>query len=131
MPDFNKYATDTPYIRPELPKTGMSLIVRPVYDYVNTFPKGVDWSSQPDTGDASAYLRMGINNPFRGLGTVPVGPGASTSYTEAKRYNDSDMMFMPTRDNEDLYAQHQGFWSSVGSGLSRLVLTTGTKLGTG
>lgn len=131
MPDFNKYAADTPYVRPSMPKTGMSLIVNPVYDYVNTFPNGVGSWDAGTSRDTSQPYTIGIENPFQGLGVVPIAPGAATAYNEAKRFNDSDMMFIPTRDNEDLYAQQQGFWSSVGSGLGRLVLTTGTKLGTG
>lgn len=130
MPDFNQYSPKTPYIRPEMPKTGLSLLIQPVFDYKNRFPEGVDW----DTSGKSTGIdwTKGINNPFRGLGYVPLSPAAATPYNESKKYNDgSQGGFLPGRDNEDLYARNQGWFASVGDGLSRLVLTAGTKLGAG
>lgn len=130
MPDFNKYAANVPYVRPELPKTGLALIVKPVYDYVNTFPDSVNFG---DAGQVSPFdlLNKGEKNPFAHLGVVPIAPAAATPYNISRRYNDPELMFMPNRDNEDLYAKNQGFFDSIGKGLGRLVLTTGTKLGTG
>lgn len=130
MPDFNKYAAQVPDIRPELPKTGINQIVQPVFDYVNTFPPSTDFG---DAGQSSSIdlMNQGEANPFAHLGQTPIAPAAATDYNTARRYNDSSLMFLPTRDNEDLYAKDQGFFKSVGDGLGRLVLTTATKLGTG
>lgn len=130
MPDFNKYAATIPNIRPELPKTGINQIVQPVFDYVNTFPPSTVFG---DAGQSSSIdlFNKGEVNPFAHLGQTPIAPAAATDYNTARRYNDSSLMFLPTRDNEDLYAKDQGFFRSVGDGLGRLVLTTGTKLGTG
>lgn len=131
MPDLgNKYAAEVPNIRPELPKTGINQIVQPVYDYVNTFPPSTTFG---DAGQSSSLdiFNKGEVNPFAHLGSTPIAPAAATDYNTAARYNSSSLMFLPTRDNEDLYAKDQGFFKSVGDGLGRLVLTAGTKLGTG
>lgn len=130
MPNFNQYAATVPNIRPEIPKTGINQIVKPVFDYVNTFPPSTDFG---DAGTSSPIdaLNKGEANPFSHLGLTPIAPAVATDYNTAKRYDDSSLMFLPTRDNEDLYAKDQGFFRSVGDGLGRLVLTAGTKLGTG
>jgi hypothetical protein len=131
----NQLDPKVPYVRPEIPDAGMSLIVQPKYDYKTTFPPD---SAPPDAGvqppgsgffDAD-YIKE-ANDARKLLGQVPLAPGGETSYNEAKRYNDKSLGFVAGRDNEDLYAQNQGIMSSIGSGAGRLVGLTATKLGTG
>lgn len=107
--------------------------MQPTYDYVNTFPPTLNVNT-----DGNANTLGGPNVPDEGvarrkklLGQVPDAPAATTDYNTAKRYNRSDLGFVGGRDNEDIYAQNQGFFKSVGNGLGRLVGLTVTKLGTG
>lgn len=132
MPDFNKFSADTPYIRPELASPGLSLIVKPTYDYVNTFPETAN-ANVDGNADSLAMEAPdpGIARRKQLLGLTPEAPAAQTDYDTAKRYNRNDLGFIGGRDNEDLYAQNQGFFNSVGSGLGRLVGLTATKTGTG
>lgn len=132
MPDFNKFAAQTPYVRLELVNPGLSLIVQPKYDYINTFPE----TAKVDVdGNSDAFSMTmpdeGVNRRKRLLGQVPDAPAAETDYNTAKRYNKDDLKFVAGRDNEDIYAQNQGFFSSVGHGMGRLVGLTATKTGTG
>jgi hypothetical protein len=132
MPDFNQFAAQTPYVRPELVSPGLSLIVQPKYDYVNTFPE----TQTPNVdGNPNAFSiegpDEGVSRRRRLLGEVSLAPAAETDYNTSKRYNRADLLYNPTRDNEDIYAQNQGFFNSVGHGLGRLVGLTATKTGTG
>lgn len=106
--------------------------IRPVAsklpDIVPTFMSPVDITgSSVDTNlDAPAATKEWPNffiNSNVDASAYPI----STPYENIRKYPTYD----PNRDNEDYYARNQGFWNSVGSGLGRLVLTTGTKLGTG
>jgi hypothetical protein len=132
MPDFNPLAAPMPVIRPELISPGLSLIVKPKYDYINTFP---DTLNADTDGNPNAFsITMpdeGVARRKKLLGEVPLTPATETDYNTSKRYNRSDLGFVGGRDNEDLYAQNQGFFSSVGHGLGRLVGLTATKTGTG
>jgi hypothetical protein len=134
MPDFNKYAADVPNVRPEQ-VIGLSQIVQPKYDYVNTFPPTADLNSgaSPEAAqqNTKGFWEKDSKKLNQLFGGVPTSPGAVTPYNEAKRYNSDTLGFLPDRDNEDLYAEKQGFFNSVGSGLGRLVGLTVTKTGTG
>lgn len=55
--------------------------------------------------------------------------GLESSYNQARKYDDDILGYSALRDNEDLYAQHQGALGSIGSGLGRFALTTLTKVG--
>lgn len=134
MPDTNPIEAKVPYERPEIPDAGLSLIVQPRYDYINTFPQEAkvdNNGNNPGGFDfGSDYLKE-VNQRRRLLGQVPIAPGGEASYNEAKRFNDPDLGFIAGRNNEDIYAKDQGVIGDILKGIGRLGLLTATKTGTG
>jgi hypothetical protein len=132
MPDFNRFASDLPVQRPEL-TAGLSQIVYPKYDYINTFPPTADLNDNPQAAQQQTKGfweddAKDLNKMFAG---VPTAPGGVTPYNEAKRFNSDNLKFLPGRDNEDLYAQDQSILGSIGHGAGRLVGLSVSKTGTG
>jgi hypothetical protein len=130
----NPLDAKVPYVRPENNDAGLSLIVQPKYDYVNTFPPDAvadNDGNQPSGALFDNDFVKEANERRKMLGQVPLAPGGVSSFNEAKRYNDPNLGFVAGRDNEDLYAQNQGVMSSIGHGAGRLAGLTVTKLGTG
>jgi hypothetical protein len=132
MPDFNRFASDLLVQRPEL-TAGLSQIVYPKYDYINTFPPTADLNDNPQAAQQQTKGfweddAKDLNKMFAG---VPTAPGGVTPYNEAKRFNSDNLKFLPGRDNEDLYAQDQSILGSIGHGAGRLVGLSVSKTGTG
>lgn len=132
MPDFNKFASDLPVQRPEV-TTGLSQIVYPKYDYVNTFPPTADLQDDPEASQqqTKGFWEDDAKELNKMFGGVPTAPGGVTPYNETKRFNRDDLKFLPGRDNEDIYAQNQSVVGSIGHGMGRLVGLSVSKTGTG
>lgn len=134
MPNPNTFSADLPVQRPE-EVTGLSQIVTPTYDYKTTFPPtdSLNTGGNPEASqDPNQGFWVNDSNALKNaFGGVPVAPGGITPAIETRQYNDKTLKFLPGRDNEDIYAQNQGFFNSVGHGLGRLVGLSVSKTGTG
>lgn len=120
MPVFSQYTTQEPYIAPK--------------NYVANIP---DILPQPVPQlDISDFMEKN-NNPsdfsqppdfFKNTWTYAPGEGSIEDFNQ---YKNNPGGFQLGADNEDIAAKNQGTWNMIRHGLGRLVLTTGTKLGTG